>query len=201
MDFAYSNGSQALALTDHGNCNGLSYQVLHAKKMKKEGKDFKPIYGCEMYFNPSISQWRKDKEEIQKTTKARKEDEEISGATVENEEETKKTKRVFSIGDPILFSWSKIRNRNFVQQSLACYNIRPGANVWHALRGKRKGVAERVQRCAMGGTGAAGLASVVLDNLPKRAGETGLSMAFPFLINKGHRIHPINTQSYRMFAQ
>ena len=93
MDFAYSNGSDALALTDHGNMNGLSYQILHAKKMKKDGKNFKPIFGCEVYFNPSISQWRKDKEEIEKTTKARKEDEEISGATVENEEETKKTKK------------------------------------------------------------------------------------------------------------
>ena len=34
MDFAYSNGSDALALTDHGNMNGLSCQVLHAKKMR-----------------------------------------------------------------------------------------------------------------------------------------------------------------------
>ena len=39
MDFAYSNGMDALALTDHGNMNGLSWQVLHAKKMKKEGKE------------------------------------------------------------------------------------------------------------------------------------------------------------------
>ena len=31
MDFAYENGSDALALTDHGNMNGLAYQVLHAR--------------------------------------------------------------------------------------------------------------------------------------------------------------------------
>jgi len=43
MDFAFSNGSDALALTDHGNMNGLAYQVLHAKKMRAEGKNFKPI--------------------------------------------------------------------------------------------------------------------------------------------------------------
>ena len=43
MDFAYENGMNALALTDHGNANGLAYQVLHAKKMKEQGKDFKPI--------------------------------------------------------------------------------------------------------------------------------------------------------------
>ena len=32
MEFAYSNGSDALALTDHGNMNGLSYQVLTRKE-------------------------------------------------------------------------------------------------------------------------------------------------------------------------
>ena len=40
MDFAYNNGSDALALTDHGNMNGLAYQVLHAKRMEEEGRDF-----------------------------------------------------------------------------------------------------------------------------------------------------------------
>ena len=40
MDFAYSNGCDALALTDHGNMNGFSYQLLHSKKMKADGKDF-----------------------------------------------------------------------------------------------------------------------------------------------------------------
>src|SRR5210317_1066979 len=42
MNFAYENGSRALALTDHGSMNGLSYQLLRAKEMKAEGKDFKP---------------------------------------------------------------------------------------------------------------------------------------------------------------
>ena len=55
MDFAYDNGLDAMALTDHGNANGLAYQVLHAKKMKKEGRDFKPIFGVEAYFIPSVS--------------------------------------------------------------------------------------------------------------------------------------------------
>ena len=54
MDFAYENGSNALALTDHGNMNGLSWQVLHAKKMKSQGKEFKPIFGVEAYFTTSI---------------------------------------------------------------------------------------------------------------------------------------------------
>ena len=47
MEFAWQNGCDALALTDHGNMNGLSYQVLHAKRMTKEGKNFKPIFAVE----------------------------------------------------------------------------------------------------------------------------------------------------------
>ena len=60
MDFAYENGMDALALTDHGNANGLAYQVLHAKKMHSEGKNFKPIFGVEAYFIPSVTNWKKD---------------------------------------------------------------------------------------------------------------------------------------------
>ncbi len=69
MDFAYLNGSDALALTDHGNMNGLAYQVLHAKKMDKEGKNFKPIYGCEVYFIPSIETWKQQYEEAKQDKK------------------------------------------------------------------------------------------------------------------------------------
>ena len=38
MDFAYENGMNAHALTDHGHMNGLSFQVEHLKKMKEGGK-------------------------------------------------------------------------------------------------------------------------------------------------------------------
>lgn len=88
MNFAYSNGLDAHALTDHGNANGISYQVLHAKKMKDEGKKFKPIYGVEAYFHPSIEQWHKDKDAIEKGGKSSIE--EISGVIIENENETKR---------------------------------------------------------------------------------------------------------------
>ena len=57
MDYAYSNGCDALALTDHGNMNGLAHQVLHAKKMKESGREFKPVFGCEAYFLPSLEEW------------------------------------------------------------------------------------------------------------------------------------------------
>ena len=59
MDFALHNGSDALALTDHGHMNGLPYQVLHAKKLKANGDNFKPIFGVEAYFLPSLEDWTK----------------------------------------------------------------------------------------------------------------------------------------------
>ena len=85
MDYAYENGSSALALTDHGNMNGLAYQVLHANKMKKEGKDFKPIFGVEAYFLPSISDWREEYEKAKEDKKRKKELEKQGGMAIENE--------------------------------------------------------------------------------------------------------------------
>ena len=97
MDFAYSNGMDALALTDHGNANGLAYQVLHAKKMKAKGIDFKPIFGCEAYFIPSVANWKKEYEQIKKQAKNKSEYETTnSGTTVENEESKKKIKSVLN---------------------------------------------------------------------------------------------------------
>jgi len=91
MDFAFDNGMDALALTDHGNANGLAYQVLHAKKMKSEGKEFKPIFGCEAYFVPSIANWKIDYEKAREEAKNKKALESMqSGATVEAEGVSKK---------------------------------------------------------------------------------------------------------------
>ena len=96
MDFAYENGSDALALTDHGNMNGLSWQVLHAKKMLAEGKAFKPIYGVEAYFTTSIKEWRSAYEaEMADKKKARSAKKDTqSGATVEDEGDTKKAQTI-----------------------------------------------------------------------------------------------------------
>ena len=86
MNFAYSNGAEALALTDHGNMNGLAYQIMHAKKMKAEGKNFKPIFGVEAYFIPSVEDWKAQLEEYRKDKKLAKQiDNERSGTTIENE--------------------------------------------------------------------------------------------------------------------
>jgi len=96
MDFAFENGMDALALTDHGNANGLAYQVLHAKKMQKEGKDFKPIFGVEAYFLPSVANWKQEYEKVMQDKKSRKADDLQSGTTVENEESKKKMKNILN---------------------------------------------------------------------------------------------------------
>jgi len=96
MDFAYENGMGALALTDHGNMNGLPYQVLHAKRMKEEGKEFKPIFGCEAYFIPSLETWHEEYTkamEDKKRARSIKKDEQ-SGATVEDEGDSKRTQNI-----------------------------------------------------------------------------------------------------------
>lgn len=93
MTAAYENGLDAFALTDHGNLNGLAGQVLHAKRMHKQGKDFKPIYGVEAYFHPSIEQWKIDMEEAKKNKKnaAALRDKNTSGAVIETEVRTYKS--------------------------------------------------------------------------------------------------------------
>ena len=73
MDFAHDNGSRALALTDHGSMNGLSYQLLRAKEMKKEGKDFKPIFGVEAYYIDSLEEWQSLRDELASDEKNAKE--------------------------------------------------------------------------------------------------------------------------------
>ena len=94
MDFAYENGMDALALTDHGNMNGLPHQVLHAKKMKSEGKDFKPIFGVEAYFLPSIEDWKKDYEAAKEDKKRKKTlSKDVTATTVEDEDASKKAVR------------------------------------------------------------------------------------------------------------
>ena len=93
MDFCYENGGEALALTDHGNMNGFSHQFLHWQKMKAEGKEFKPIFGVEAYFLPSIDEWREDYNRIKEDAKLAKslaKEGSTSGATVEDEDASKK---------------------------------------------------------------------------------------------------------------
>tara|TARA_R100000008_G_scaffold36350_1_gene20714 strand:- start:616 stop:4038 length:3423 start_codon:yes stop_codon:yes gene_type:complete len=72
MDFAYSNGCDALALTDHGNMNGFSHQLLHLKKMRADGKEFKAIFGVEAYFTTSVKDWKEAYENAKNDKKSAK---------------------------------------------------------------------------------------------------------------------------------
>jgi DNA polymerase-3 subunit alpha len=86
MTFAYENGGDALALTDHGHMNGLPYQVLHARKMMADGKNFKPIFGVEAYFLPSLEMWREEYDKAKNEKKIKKNDISLS---IEDEKASK----------------------------------------------------------------------------------------------------------------
>ena len=62
----------------------------HAKKMKAEGKDFKPIFGVEAYFIKDLDEWKKT---WRKTRKTRRKLEQLahdkSGVNIENEGDSK----------------------------------------------------------------------------------------------------------------
>ena len=97
MDFAFENGNDALALTDHGNMNALAYQVQHAKQMKKDGKDFKPVFGVEAYFLPSVAEWHTEYAKAKADKKAKKTlDRSRSATTIEDETNKKSVKNILS---------------------------------------------------------------------------------------------------------
>lgn len=89
IDFAIENGSEALALTDHGTMAGLAEQVFHAKKLEQQGISFRPIYGIEAYYHPSISEWQNQYEEHSKKNnkKSKKEKEAEQGSVVVEDED------------------------------------------------------------------------------------------------------------------
>ena len=103
IDFVLKNEMDAWALTDHGNGSGLAHAHKHAEKMKKAGRKYRQIYGCEFYFVPSLNDWRNDyeahrqavrdakseKKAMEKTDIDADEDVVAAGHTVENEDETK----------------------------------------------------------------------------------------------------------------
>jgi DNA polymerase-3 subunit alpha len=91
-DFAYGNGLEGMAFTEHGNCNSFAYAFQKAKKMKEEGKDFKIVYGIEAYIHPDIPSWKVEKEKHKEDAKLAKQVDEDVGLVVEDESETKKGK-------------------------------------------------------------------------------------------------------------
>jgi len=110
MDYVMENGMDSWSLTDHGHMNGFGYAYLYNEKLKKAGKKFKLITGCEMYVHPDLNQWQKD---LEKSRSKPEKDESIvkplvavvdgndetvdigaedSTLTIENEDETKSGK-------------------------------------------------------------------------------------------------------------
>jgi len=91
VDFAYGNGLNGLAFTEHGNMNSYSYAFMKAKKMKEEGKnDFRVLYGIEAYVHPSIQQWKQEHTKHKEDAKLAKQVDDDVGLVVEDESETKK---------------------------------------------------------------------------------------------------------------
>jgi DNA polymerase-3 subunit alpha len=64
FEFAYSNGIDAYAITEHGNFNSLAHAQLFVEEWKKGGKKFKFLPGIEAYFHPDLEQWKRDKETL-----------------------------------------------------------------------------------------------------------------------------------------
>lgn len=74
MRYSHKIGLDAVAMTEHGNLNSLSYAIEAWKKMRSEGKDIKLIFGVEAYFIPSLAKWRDDHAEAMITKKGLKGD-------------------------------------------------------------------------------------------------------------------------------
>lgn len=110
IDYVFSNGGDAFALSEHGNMSSFPHAYLKTKEMQKKGKNFKYIPAVEAYLVPSISDWKKfkfDSDEAKKDAKKaalslKKGDntaalnrieagdiEDDVGTTVENEDESK----------------------------------------------------------------------------------------------------------------
>ena len=132
MDFAYQNGLTAHAITNHGNMNHLPNQVLHLKKMRAEGKEFKNVYGVEAYFIPSIEEWRVAYEEQKQTKKEATKAMSID----ESEKERSDWKDLFRRRHLVLFAQNQIGLNNLfklVSESFSAENFYRFPRIDYAL--------------------------------------------------------------------
>ena len=96
-NFAFDNGLEAHAITNHGNMNSVPHIVQHIKKMKADGKDIKPIYGVEAYFIPSLKEWKQEYETVRQNKKNKNLIKDDKSATViEDEEGTRRSKNILN---------------------------------------------------------------------------------------------------------
>lgn len=94
-----NEGVNVCAISDHGSMNGVSHAYLHRKALQKQGKDFRFIYGVEVYFVDSLDVWHEKYAEHQMIKEGEKKkrkkaddviaDSDEASVALENEEETK----------------------------------------------------------------------------------------------------------------
>lgn len=90
VDFVLKNGGDSLAITNHGNGSSLPFLRTAAINAKKKGQKFKPLYGVEFYFVPSLKEWRVDHEKFKQIAR-----------DIKNEEKAKKAKKVVDAGGDV----------------------------------------------------------------------------------------------------
>ena len=94
---AIENGMDAIAITDHGNCNVVGDFYLHKKKLEDQGVKFKAIFGNEFYYHPSFALWERDMVDKQDAKKVKKgkgvaDTENIAALSAESENEIESKK-------------------------------------------------------------------------------------------------------------
>ena len=97
MDFAHENGLDAHTFTDHGNMNAVPSTIQHLKKMRKDGKEFKAIFGVEAYFIPCLEEWQEEYDKAKENKRNRVLTAKDINATVDEDEEgTRKSKNILN---------------------------------------------------------------------------------------------------------
>lgn len=106
IDFAVENGMDALALTDHGNMDGMAEQLFAWENLKKKGVNFKALPGVEAYFIDSLTDWQKLYEEARASgAMSRKKAKKNEDATETPEEQLK------AIGDDSVATQKEVDER------------------------------------------------------------------------------------------
>jgi DNA polymerase-3 subunit alpha len=95
FDFAFENGLEAHSITNHGNMNSVPHMIQHLKKMRKNGKNFKAIFGVEAYFIPDLDEWRVEYEKAKENKRNKRLIKKNISATVV-EDEARKIKNILN---------------------------------------------------------------------------------------------------------
>lgn len=111
VEFALKNGSDAIALTDHGSMAGISFFKLAVDKInsKSDKPRFKGIPGVEAYFIDSLPKWRQllaedkeAKEEAARAREAAKQEQAVIDSEEWSDDATKAAAESLNISRPTL---------------------------------------------------------------------------------------------------